>query len=442
MDLCMPNVDVVIAPRWLIPVEPAGVVLEGHALAVSAGRILSICPAEQAKAEHPDAPWLDRPHHALIPGLVNAHTHAAMNLLRGYADDLPLEQWLGERIWPAEQNWVNREFVRDGADLAILEMIRGGTTCFQDMYMFPDEVGAVAAERGLRAVVSMIVIEVPTAWANDVDEYLDKGLKVHDRFKDHALIKTAFGPHAPYTVSDDTIKRILTLADQTDTCIQMHVHETAQEIADATKLHGERPLQRLEKLGALTSQLNAVHMTQLKPDEIALLAARGVHVIHCPESNMKLASGTCPVVDLLAAGVNVALGTDGAASNNDLDMFGEMRSAALLAKLSSGDASGVPAATALQMATLNGARALRLDGEIGSLTPGKSADMVCVSLAAPACQPVHNALSQIVYSATRDDVTDVWVAGKQLYGDDEFLTSNAQEVCDKANDWLQRMRRN
>jgi len=438
----MPNVDFVVAPRWLIPVEPAGSILEGHALEVSQGRIVSISPVAQAKAEHPEALWLDRPDHVLIPGLVNAHTHAAMSLLRGYADDLPLEQWLGEQIWPAEQRWVNREFVRDGADLAVLEMIRGGTTCFQDMYMFPDEVGAVAAERGLRAVISMIVLEVPTAWASDVDEYLDKGLKVHDRFKDHALIKTAYGPHAPYTVSDDTIKRILTLADQTDTCIQMHVHETAQELVDAKAAHGQRPLQRLEKLGALTSQLNAVHMTQLETEEIALLAKCGVHVIHCPESNMKLASGTCPVVDLLAAGVNVALGTDGAASNNDLDMFGEMRSAALLAKLSTGNASGVPAAVALEMATINGARALRLDNDIGSLTPGKSADMVCVSLASPACQPVHNALSQLVYSATRDNVTDVWVAGRQLYGDDEFLTANEQEVCDKANDWLKRMRQN
>jgi 5-methylthioadenosine/S-adenosylhomocysteine deaminase len=362
-----------------------------------------------------------------------------MSLLRGCADDLPLEQWLAEHIWPAEQRWVNRQFVRDGADLAALEMVRGGTTCFQDMYMFPDEVGAAAAEAGMRAVVSMIVIEAPTAWAEDVDEYLSKGLEVHDRYKDHALVKTAFGPHAPYTVSDESIQRILTLANQTDTTIQMHVHETAQEVADAQQNNGKRPLQRLDDLNVLTPQLNAVHMTQLTDDEITLLAKRGVHVIHCPESNMKLASGICPVSKLLAAGVNVALGTDGAASNNDLDMFGEMRSAALLGKLAAADASAVPAATALQMATLNGARALGLERETGSLSPGKSADMVCVDLSGAATQPVHNPLSQLVYSASRDAVSDVWVAGRQLYGEDGLNNVNEQDIIARSNDWLDRM---
>ncbi len=435
----MTQADFIVAPRWLIPVEPSGLVLDDHALAVGQGRILEVGTCADLRAAHPSAAWLDRPHHVLIPGLINAHTHAAMSLLRGYADDLPLGRWLGEHIWPAEQRWVNADFVRDGADLAALEMIRGGTTCFQDMYMFPDEVGAVAAERGLRAVVSMIVIEAPTAWATDVDEYLNKGLEVHDRFKDHALVKTAFGPHAPYTVSDASIRRILTLADQTETSIQMHVHETAQEVAEAMQANGKRPLERLAELGALTPQLNAVHMTQLQNAEIDTLAECGVHVIHCPESNMKLASGTCPVAGLLRAGINVALGTDGAASNNDLDMFGEMRSAALLGKLHRDDASAIPAATALQMATLNGARALGLDNEVGSLVAGKAADMICVDLSAPSCQPVHHPLSQLVYSASRDQVSDVWVAGRQLYGDDAFLTADASAILATANDWLTRM---
>ncbi len=435
----MPHADFIVAPRWLIPVEPANEVLLNHALVVAEGRILAVCPAAEARETWPATEWLERPDHVLIPGLINAHTHAAMNLLRGYADDLPLERWLGEHIWPAEQRWVNREFVRDGADLAALEMVRGGTTCFQDMYMFPDEVGAAAAEAGMRAVVSMIVIEAPTAWADNVDEYLSKGLAVHDRYKDHALVKTAFGPHAPYTVSDESIQRILTLANQTETTIQMHVHETEQEVADAEQNNGKRPLTRLDELGALTPQLNAVHMTQLTDQEISLLAERGVHVIHCPESNMKLASGICPVAKLVAAGVNVALGTDGAASNNDLDMFGEMRSAALLAKLASGNASAVPAATALQMATLNGARALGMDDEIGSLTPGKSADLVCVDLSDAATQPVHNPLSQLVYSASRDAVSDAWVAGRQLYGEDGFMIVDRQDIIARSNDWLSRM---
>ena len=362
-----------------------------------------------------------------------------MSLLRGYADDLPLGEWLAEHIWPAEGRWVSREFVRDGVDLAVLEMIRGGTTCFQDMYFFPDEVGAIAAERGIRAVVSMIVIGAPTVWAADTDEYLSKGLEVHDRFRDHPLVSSAFGPHAPYTVDDAALERIVTLADQLDVCIHMHVHETAQEVADAVEAGGKRPLQRLDELGLVTPQLNAVHMTALSDDEIRLLAQRGVHVIHCPESNMKLASGACPTAKLTAAGINIALGTDGAASNNDLDMFGEMRSAALLAKLSADDASALPAATVLQMATLNGARALGLDADIGSLVTGKAADMVCVDLSAPATQPVHNALSQVVYSAVRDQVSDVWVAGKQLYGEDRHMTADSTDVIARANDWLTRM---
>jgi 5-methylthioadenosine/S-adenosylhomocysteine deaminase len=431
--------DLIVAPRWIIPVEPAGTVLENHVVVVSRGRIVALEERSSARARWPDTDWEERPEHVLIPGLINAHTHAPMNLLRGIADDLPLQTWLTRHIWPAEGQWVSPEFVRDGTDLAVLELIRGGTTCFHDMYMFPDQVAAVAAERGIRVVASIIVIEAPTAWATTVDEYLDKGLEVHDRYRDHPLVRTSFGPHAPYTVSDAALERIVTLANQLDLIIQMHVHETVAEVRDALAATGKRPLQRLDEHGALSPLLGAVHMTALNADDIALVAERGVSVIHCPESNMKLASGFCPVARLQEAGINVALGTDGAASNNDLDMFGEMRSAALLAKVYSGDAGSVPAATALEMATLNGARTLGMDDEIGSLLPGKAADMVCVSLASPSCQPVHNALSQLVYSACRDQVSDVWVAGRKLYGNDQFLTADSDEIIARANTWLNRI---
>ena len=433
------DAEIIIAPRWLIPVEPAATVLTEHVVVIHKGRIVAITPRSEARQHWPAGRWIERPDHALIPGLINAHTHASMSLLRGSADDLPLETWLNEHIWPAEARWVSREFVRDGADLAILEMIRGGTTCFHDMYLFPDEVAAVAAERGIRALSSIIVLEIPTAWATTVDEYLERGLVVHDRYREHPLIGTSFGPHAPYTVGDPALKRVLTLANQLDNIIQMHVHETAAEVKTAVAATGKRPLTRLDELGLLTPLLNAVHMTELTAAEIELLAKRGVSVIHCPESNMKLASGICPVSELIAAGVNVAIGTDGAASNNDLDMFGEMRTAALLAKVATRNAANVPAATALEMATINGARALGLDDRIGSLVPGKSADMVCVNLATPACQPVHNALSQIVYSASREQVTDVWVAGRCLYSDDTFHTADAAEIMDLAEVWRMRM---
>lgn len=431
--------DLIIAPRWIIPVEPARTVLTDHALVINDGRIQSLENCASVRSKWPDAPWVERPEHVLIPGFINAHTHAAMTLLRGYADDLPLETWLNERIWPAEQQWVNREFVRDGTDLAILEMIRGGTTCFQDMYFFPDEVAAVAAERGVRATASMIVIEAPTVWAANVDEYITRGLEVHDRYRDHPLVQTSFAPHAPYSVSDPVFERIVTLANQLDVNIHMHVHETADEVQQAEDSTGMRPLARLEQLGVLSPLLNAVHMTQLNETEIDLLATRGVTVVHCPESNMKLASGICPLNRLIKAGVNVALGTDGAASNNNLDMLGELRTTALLAKVHAGDATVLPTDEALAMATINGARALGIADETGSLVAGKSADMVCIDLSVPACQPVHNPLSQLVYSAQRDQVSDVWVAGRQLYGENGFTSMDETEVLERANAWLNRM---
>jgi 5-methylthioadenosine/S-adenosylhomocysteine deaminase len=435
----MPAIDFIVEPRWLIPVEPHGVVLEDHAIVISAGQILTILPAQEARSSYPDADWHSRPNHALLPGFINTHTHAPMSLLRGCADDLPLDIWLTDHIWPLEGRWVDREFVRDATDLAILEMLRGGTTCFQDMYMFPDEVAAVAAERGIRACVSMIVIEAPTAWANNADEYIDRGLTVHDTYRDHPLIDTSFGPHATYTVSESSMKRILTLANQLEVPVQMHIHETAAEVQQSVDNYGVRPLARLHEQLALTPLLNAVHMTQLNDDEIALLAETGVSVVHCPESNMKLASGTCPVTELLDAGINVALGTDGAASNNDLDMLGELRTAALVAKQHSSDARSVPAADALKMATLNGARALGIDAKTGSLLKGKAADMICINLDTPSCLPVHNVLSTLVYSASRDQVTDVWVAGKPVYEDGHFNNCDPDDIMQRARNWGQRI---
>ena len=431
--------DCIVIPRWLIPVEPAGQVLEEHAVVVSNGRIVALVPAAEAVASFAAEKVIERPDHVLIPGLINAHTHAAMTLFRGLADDLPLKEWLENHVWPAEARWVDSNFVRDGTDLAVLEMIRNGTTCFNDMYYFPDTVAQVAAERNLRACVGMIVIEMKTAWAKNFEEYLTKGIKVHDRYREHPLISTAFAPHSTYAVGDKALQRILTLADQLDVPIHMHLHETEAEIQQSVEQFGQRPIERLATIGVLNSQLAAVHMTQLTREEIMLVAEHGVSVVHCPESNMKLGSGFCPVAELLAAGVNVALGTDGAASNNDLDMLGEMRSAALLAKGVAGNPEAVKAEDALAMATINGAHALGLGKSIGSLVVGKWADMVCLNLAAPATQPVHHALSQVVYSASRDQVSDVWVAGRPLLRDGEFLAPDAPAVFKRAAAWRDRL---
>ena len=426
-------IDTLINARWVIPVEPSGKVFEYHSIAIRDGIILDIFPSKNTSYQAHVT--VDLPSHAVIPGLINTHTHAAMSLFRGLADDLPLMTWLNNHIWPAETKWVGAEFVHDGVALSIAEMLRGGTTCFNDMYFFPDQTARVAKESGIRACIGLILIDFPSAWAQTADEYINKGLKLHDDLRNSPLITTVFAPHAPYTVSDGPLERVRTLADELDIAITMHVHETAHEVQEGLDRNDERPLTRLKRLGLLTPRLLAVHMTQVLPEEIQTLAERGVHVLHCPESNLKLASGFCPAQQLIDAGVNVALGTDGAASNNDLDMLSEMRTAALLGKGVSGKATAIPAATALTMATLNGAKALGLDAIIGSLVIGKTADIAAIDLSSISHQPIYDPISQIVYTATRDQVTDVWVAGNHLLRNRHLTTLNEADILRRAHVW-------
>ena len=433
------QVDLLIHAEWIIPVVPENQVLTHHSLAVRGGRIEQILPRSQAESELQAAQTIDLPGQALIPGLINAHTHASMSLLRGLADDLPLMTWLNEHIWPAEAQWVNEEFIHDGTRLAIAEMLLGGTTCFNDMYFFPDITGRAADHAGIRAVLGLIAIDFPSAWAGDGDEYIHKGLEVHDQFRNNARIHSAFAPHAPYSVGDPALKRIAILADELEIPIHMHLHETHDEILQGQQQHGNRPMQRLNELGLLSPALAAVHMTHLEPQEIELFASSGAHVVHCPESNLKLASGFCPVAEMIKADINVALGTDGAASNNDLDMFSEMRTAALLAKGVAVDASAVPAAKALSMATINGAKALGLHEITGSLEIGKSADMISVDLARLASQPVYHPISQLVYATGRDQVCHVWVAGQQLVNNHTLTTLNQPQLIEQASSWAERI---
>jgi 5-methylthioadenosine/S-adenosylhomocysteine deaminase len=435
----MQNADLLVLPRWLVPVEPAGTVLEDHALVVRDGRIVDLLPADFARQSWHAAETLTLPQHAVLPGLVNLHTHAAMSLLRGLADDLPLMDWLQHHIWPAEGAHVSRRFCEDGVRLACAEFIRGGITCFNDMYFFPDATAEVASAAGLRAAIGLIVLDFPTAWAQP-GEYLHKGLEVHDRLKHDPLIRTVFAPHAPYTVSDGPLREVRKYANELGIPIHMHVHETAGEIEQAVANGGPRPWQRLKDLGLVGPDLIAVHMTQLTDAEIADCAEHGVSVAHCPESNLKLASGFCPVAKLLAAGVNVALGTDGAASNNDLDLLGEMRTAALLAKGVAGDASAVPAHAALHMATLAGAKALGLNGEIGSLVKGKAADFIAIDLGEIGTQPLYNVISQVVYASSRHQVSDVFVAGRALLRDRRFQTVDERAIVARAQEWRAKVR--
>ncbi|HMA90401.1 MAG TPA: TRZ/ATZ family hydrolase [Burkholderiales bacterium] len=406
-----------IAPRWVVPVEPDGVVLERTAVAVRDGRIEAVLPSDEATMRFPDYREIRLERHALIPGLVNAHTHAAMSLMRGMADDLPLMRWLKEHIWPAEAKLVSHEFVRDGTLLACEEMLRGGVTCFNDMYFFPEAALEAALEAGMRAALGAIVIEFPSVYASDPDDYLRKGLALRDRYGEHELLSFCIAPHAPYTVSDDSFTKVARLAAELDVPVHLHVHETEDEVARSVAEHGVRPLERLRRLELLGPSLIAVHAVHLLEPEIALLGRHGCSVVHCPSSNLKLASGIAPVAALLAAGVNVALGTDGAASNNRLDMFQEMRQAALLGKAAAGNAAAVPARAALRAATMGGALALGLDKTIGSIAAGKSADLVAVRLDGPELSPCYEPVSHLVYAAGREHVTHVWIAGRALVVD-------------------------
>ncbi len=432
----MQKIDLLIKSRWIVPVADGDHTLEHQAIAVKDGRIVEILPIENAGDHYQPNQTVDlSEQHVVIPGLINPHTHAAMTLFRGMADDMSLHDWLQNKIWPAEARWVNEQFVQEGTALAVAEMLRSGTTCFADMYFYPNLVAKTAKEAGIRACVGLIVVDFPTSWASDSREYLSKGLALHDELAHETLISTIFAPHAPYSVSDEPLQKIRVYADELDLQIMCHVHETAQEIEEAIKVSGMRPLQRLHKLGLVSPALNAVHMAQLDSEEIQLVAESGAHVIHCPESNLKFANGHCPVHELMQAGINVALGTDGAASNNDLDLIGEMRSAALLAKSIADNASALPAYEVLKMATINAAKALGLSDELGSLESGKAADIVAIDLNALKTQPVYDPVSQIVYSADSSQVSDVWVAGKRLLHSGELTTLDRQDLIQRAQKW-------
>ena len=434
-----PIVDLVIEARWLIPVEPHARVLDHHAVVVDAGRIVALLPITEARQKFAPRERVELAGHALIPGLVNAHTHNPMTLMRGLADDVPFMTWLKDHVWPAEAKVMGPEFVRDGVELAIAEMIRGGTTCCNENYFYPDVQAATYRKFGFRALIGLPVIEFPTPWASSRDEYFDKALAVHDDLRGDALVGTSFAPHAPYTVSNESFERIQMLSGQLDLPVHLHLHETADEIRDSLKEFGMRPFARIKQLGLVNERLIAVHMTQLTEGEIADCATHGVSIVHNVESNMKLLSGFCPAEAIRRAGVNLAMGTDGCASNNDLDLFGEMRSAALVGKLVAGDAAAMDAASVLRAATMGSARALGWSDRIGSIEVGKQADLVAVDLDTIESQPVYNVISQLIYAASRHQVSDVWIGGERKLRERRLIDIDTVEILAKARRWQARI---
>jgi len=434
----MQTVDTLIVAAHVVPVAPR-VVLRDHAVAIAGGRIVAVMPAAEAVKRYDARNTVRLERHALIPGLVNLHCHAAMTLMRGLADDLPLMTWLTEHIWPAEAKHVSDEFVHDGSLLGMAEMLRGGVTCVNDMYFFPEATARAALRAGMRAALGIIVIEFPSAYAQDVNGYLAKGLATRDAYQGEALLSFCLAPHAPYTVGDAALKRIAVLAEELDLPVHTHLHETRAEIEQGVAQSGMRPLERLRRLGLVGPRLVAAHAVHLEPAELDLMAREGVNVAHCPSSNLKLASGIAPVAAMRARGIRVGVGTDGAASNNRLDLMTEMRTAALLAKAASGDAAAVGAAEALEMATLAGARALGLGDEIGSIEPGKAADLAAVELAALETLPCFDPVSHLAYTAGREHVSHVWVAGEPRLEDRRLVALDAQDLHDKAVWWQSRL---
>ncbi len=432
--------DLQIDARWIIPVVPSGVVLDDHSLIVRGGRIVAVMPTSQANQSVDATQRRSLSNHALVPGLVNAHCHAAMTLLRGIADDLPLMTWLNDHIWPVEGALVSAQMVHDGASLAAYEMLAGGITAVNDQYFFPESSAKAYRDAGMRASLGIPIVEFSTPYARDADDYLRRGLALADEVKGDSLLVASFAPHAPYTVSDESFKKIRTYSDQLNVRIQCHIHETAFEVEDARSRTGERPFSRLKRLGLIGPDLTAVHMTQLTPAEIEDVARFGVVVAHCPESNLKLASGSCPVAALLKAGAKVAIGTDGAASNNDLDLLGETKTAALLAKAVAMDAAALSAAEALEAATLSGARSLGMDETIGSLEVGKWADVCAIDFSGLHLAPVFNPISHIVYAASRRDISDVWVAGRERVRAGVVLGADPERLRALANEWALKAR--
>jgi len=429
------QVDLVIEARWLCPIVPKNTLLEYQSVVIQSGKIVDICATSSASELYQANDVVQLTEHVLIPGLINLHTHAAMSLMRGMADDLPLMAWLNEHIWPAEQVVLSDQYVQDASLLACAEMLSGGITCFNDMYFYPQATSIAASQAGIRANLGLVVLEFPTAYATDAADYLQKGFDAHDSWRGNPLISTSIAPHAPYTVSNQTFETVLTYAEQLGLGIHTHLHETRDEIVQSQTQFGLRPLQRFAQLGLLSPNFVAAHGVHLLDSEIDMLAEFGCHIAHCPSSNLKLASGIAPVSKLLAKGVNVGLGTDGAASNNRLDIFAEMRLSALLAKGMSEDATVIPAHQALEMATMNAAKAIGLEDRIGSIEIGKLADLTAVKLNEPILNPCYDPVSHLVYTCGREHVSHTWVAGELRYSNGLYANIEPLELKEIINTW-------
>lgn len=423
------NPSLIIAAQWIATQNPVGQVLENHGIAIgSNGRILSVAPLDQLQQEFPETLIEHRPNHLLTPGLINLHSHVPMTLLRGVGDDLPMRQWLEERIWPLEAKLVSPEFCYDGALLAGVEMLLNGVTCFSDSYFHVDAIAAATLDLGMKAHLSTGIVEFPTPYAQSAADYIRRGLTIRDQFRGEQNLSFAFGPHAPYSVSDETFKQVITLSMELGLGVQTHLHETADEVAESIKRYGMRPIARMKALGLLDCPLIAAHCVHLNSTDIEMLATHEVHVAHCPTSNLKLASGIAPIPAVIAAGINFGFGTDGSASNNRLDLLREGNLGSLLAKGTSGKADLLDATMTLAGLTINAARAIGRDSQIGSIAVGKSADLVTWDLSGFEHQPVFDPIAQLLFTGAGVSAADVFVNGQSVVHKRQLVGSAQQRL--------------
>lgn len=435
------HVQTMIHAGYVMPMTENRVVLTNHAILINEGRITAIIDPAQCTDVTANVVY-DLPDHIVLPGFVNAHTHAPMNLLRGLGADLPLMQWLQTKIWPAEGKLMSPAFCHDGALLAGEEMLASGVTCANDHYFFSADVARGLTKAGMKCSVSAIIIGFPSAMAADDAAYLRCAQELFEEFADNRCVRVTVGPHAPYTVSDTMLLAARDLSEKYNARIHMHVDETQTEIEDSLKQYGMRPIERLHKLGLLNNRFISVHTVHPDDKEIELLAQSGASIVHCPCSNLKLASGFSPVSRMMQAGINLAIGTDGVASNDKLDMLGETRLAAMLGKTVANDTTAMKVTDLLYAATMGGAKALGWDDRIGSIEAGKDADLIAVDLEATDCIPVSDAASQLLYSAGREDITHVWVDGKLVVKKQqsvELRSLSREKLQNLAKTWQNRI---
>lgn len=432
--------DYIVHAEYILPVDSKFTVIKDGAIAVNNGKIEAIGNYEDITSGFNSDKVIGGKNRVVIPGLVNTHTHAAMVYFRGLADDLPLKEWLENHIWPAEAKWLSPEFVSDAVELACLEMLKAGITAYNDMYFFGDSAGISTKKMGMRAVIGVGILDFPTAAAKTTEEYFEKAEAFIRNWKDDNLITPCIAPHALYTCGTETLKRTRRLADKHYVPIHTHLSETEWEIGEIKSRFGMLPVKYLDSIGFLDKKVLAAHCVWLEDEEIEILASRGVGVSHCVESNLKLASGIAPVPKMLKAGIKVTLGTDGAASNNDIDILSEMSTAAKLHKAASKDPTVLDSRTALLMATRWGAEAIGLGDITGSLEKDKAADLVVINLDKPHLTPIYDIYSHIVYSAKASDVETVMVDGNVIVENSRLKNSNESEIIQKAKEWGKRIR--